>query len=317
MPNVPPAPAASATSPSVTNSLSTPANTPAQQFYAKVLSDAGLPVTTENINFLQGWSQAEGTSAKNNPLATSWTSPDIQSSKFNSSGVQNYASPSAGALATARTLSNGLYPYIMDALKSGNAVGYLYNNVGGNATNIYGNLNGWASNGQGKTESSYVRNVLSGIGDGGNAAIGGPFGSYDLGSTASAAGSAIASATGLSGITSWADAVEKGIEFVFSIRFLEILGGIALVGMGLFLIAKDLGLPTPTNLPGPAKQATDSAGDLSAAFEEGVAQGNKAQAKAAGRRSVVSGSPSEGSETRYYREKNSRAAEYDAGDIPF
>jgi hypothetical protein len=89
------------------------------QWATDLLNQLGLPVTAENIKALGAWAQAEGTRASFNPLATTQSMPGATS--FNGVGVRNYASYADGIRATAQTLTNGHYPNILAALRSGNS----------------------------------------------------------------------------------------------------------------------------------------------------------------------------------------------------
>lgn len=83
-----------------------------------VLTAIGAPVTAANVAFLDAWQNAERGSAANNPLNT--TQQMSGSTSYNSAGVQEYGSPTQGANATAKTLTNGYYDAIVAALQSGN-----------------------------------------------------------------------------------------------------------------------------------------------------------------------------------------------------
>lgn len=85
-----------------------------------LLTRLGLPVTAENIRFLNAWQDAEGTRARFNPLATSRKAAGA--TQFNSHGVKNYTSYEQGLQATVETLRiNGYgYPAILASLKLGN-----------------------------------------------------------------------------------------------------------------------------------------------------------------------------------------------------
>lgn len=82
-----------------------------------LLGTLGMPVTPDNVRFLNAWAQAEGSRAAFNPLAT--TQPASGASSFNSVGVRNYTSYEQGLQATAQTLRNGNYGGILSALRSG------------------------------------------------------------------------------------------------------------------------------------------------------------------------------------------------------
>ena len=99
-----------------TTSSFTP-STDRTQWATDLLNRLGMPVTGENIKALAAWAQAEGTKASYNPLATTQSMPGATS--FNSVGVRNYVSYADGIQATAQTLTNGHYPNILAALRSG------------------------------------------------------------------------------------------------------------------------------------------------------------------------------------------------------
>lgn len=83
-----------------------------------VLKQLGYPVTAQNLAFLRRWHLAEGGTASYNPLNT--TQPWQGASSYNSVGVKNFPNAQAGIAATVKTLKNGNYPAILQALKSGN-----------------------------------------------------------------------------------------------------------------------------------------------------------------------------------------------------
>lgn len=88
-------------------------------FRVALLKRLGAPPTPENLKFLNAWIRAEGTSAANNPLATTHNMPGATA--FNSVGVRNFRSFNQGVEATYKTLTNGLYDNIVNGLRSGNA----------------------------------------------------------------------------------------------------------------------------------------------------------------------------------------------------
>jgi hypothetical protein len=96
------------------------------EFYKSILRGIGAPITDENMKFLYAWRQAEGGKARNNPFNT--TQPKPNSTFYNclkrgisgcKSGVRNYMSSQDGIDATIKTLKNGRYENIINALKSG------------------------------------------------------------------------------------------------------------------------------------------------------------------------------------------------------
>ncbi len=91
-------------------------------WYRDILAGIGAPDTPKNELFLNVWQTYEQSGAQNNPLDTTEQWPG--STDFNSAGVQNYPSKSAGASATATTLENGLYPDVLAALHTGDPFTY-------------------------------------------------------------------------------------------------------------------------------------------------------------------------------------------------
>lgn len=86
---------------------------------AQLLGQLGAPATPQNLKFLQAWQRAEGGSASYNPLNT--TQGFNGATSYNSAGVKNYGSASAGLAATKATLLNGRYGNIVGDLRSGHA----------------------------------------------------------------------------------------------------------------------------------------------------------------------------------------------------
>jgi hypothetical protein len=87
------------------------------KFAQDLLGGLGVPVTSENVRAVAAWADAEGTKAAFNPLAT--TQGASGATNFNGVGVKNYASYEDGLAATLRTLTNGRYGPILDALRRG------------------------------------------------------------------------------------------------------------------------------------------------------------------------------------------------------
>lgn len=83
------------------------------------MSKLGIDATSENIRAMNAWAQAEGTRAQFNPLAT--TQGAAGATRFNSVGVRNYASYADGVEATVKTLTNGRYGNVLEALRAGNS----------------------------------------------------------------------------------------------------------------------------------------------------------------------------------------------------
>lgn len=95
----------------------------AAQWAGDLLRELGAPVSFSNMAFLSAWAFGEDTKARFNPLATTWAMPG--DSDFNSFGpgdafhVRNYADYADGLTATVRTLHDGHYPAIVEALVDG------------------------------------------------------------------------------------------------------------------------------------------------------------------------------------------------------
>src|SRR5512135_1047174 len=87
-------------------------------FFSDLLTELGAPVTDENLRFLRAWSQAEGTRAAHNPLATTKGGYE-GASDFNSAGVKDYPSYEVGVKATADTLRLKHYQPIVEGLMAG------------------------------------------------------------------------------------------------------------------------------------------------------------------------------------------------------
>lgn len=91
----------------------------ADDFFKKILIKLGAPTTEGNMIFMKAWRQAEGGSAIYNPWNT------IQggypgATKYNDKpGVKNYTKLEDGIDATYKTITNGIYPNIVAALKKG------------------------------------------------------------------------------------------------------------------------------------------------------------------------------------------------------
>jgi peptidoglycan hydrolase CwlO-like protein len=91
-----------------------------------------LPVTADNVAALTAWEMAEGghwyNTAYYNPLNTTQDMPGA--TVFNSVGVKAYTSWKQGLAATMKTLRNGYYGAIIDALRRGNDAAAVAQSVG-------------------------------------------------------------------------------------------------------------------------------------------------------------------------------------------
>jgi len=87
-----------------------------------LLTQLGMPTTTDNLAAITAWEMAEGghwhNGAHFNPLNT--TQPEPGAAAMNSVGVKAYVNWAQGFRATIATLRNGLYGGILAALSRGN-----------------------------------------------------------------------------------------------------------------------------------------------------------------------------------------------------
>lgn len=87
-----------------------------ESFYVSVLEGIQAPVSDAHITGLAAWHKAEGGTATWNPLNT--TQSATGATDYNSVGVKNYPNEAIGVSATIKTLLNGNYPNILDALRA-------------------------------------------------------------------------------------------------------------------------------------------------------------------------------------------------------
>jgi hypothetical protein len=123
--------------------------------------------------------------------------------------------------------------------------------------------------------------------------------------------------------------VEKAIEFLFSYRFLEIMGGLGLIGLGIVGLVRDVGgnktfVSFVPNLPGGSSGSSSSRRSSPDAYEQGRRQGEAARARKAGRAAgergetaavVTAKEPPEGQQERSTRMRETSSAYGD--EIPF
>lgn len=194
----------------------------------QVLLLVGAPVTNENVAFLDAWQGYEGGSARNNPLNTTQTAPGAAAYNTLPGGghVWSYPNPSVGAQATAETLQNHYYPDLLQALRSGNPQAFIAKErLTDSSPNAIEQIRTWGTTG--------FASALQG-----NLHVD-PYGGVPGGATVRAAVGAVGS-------------VEDALKFVFSYRFLEIVGGGVLVVLGLVGLLREAGASVPLpSLPGP------------------------------------------------------------------
>lgn len=231
-------------------------------FFTSVLQQVGAPPTKPNLDFLKAWSQVENTAAKNNPLATTQTAPGSVALPNNSSGVQQYPSAAIGATATAQTLQG--YPNILAGLRTGNILALSFRNPPG----LVHDFIVWSGNAKNPSrgQAYYVKIVRAAQGNPTGAGAT-DIGSYDLGNAAHDAGNAARDAGNATGLTSLYDLLKKITDPAYILRGLEILGGGLLVLLGLYLLARQVGLGG-FDVPDPLNPATRRAEEAAAAVSE-------------------------------------------------
>ena len=91
------------------------------EFAKGILAGLGAPETEENLEILLSWIHAEGPAARFNPMATTYTNPNITSTPLpgNTAGVQEYQSWAEGVVATTQTLLLDHYTRIVELLREG------------------------------------------------------------------------------------------------------------------------------------------------------------------------------------------------------
>lgn len=94
--------------------------TPDTQGFAKALLERlNAPVNSNTMALMMAWFQAEGTTAKWNPMATTLNYGGSRSMPNSSVGVQEYKDMATGVAATARTLQDPRYKTIVRLLQAG------------------------------------------------------------------------------------------------------------------------------------------------------------------------------------------------------
>lgn len=266
----------------------------------QVLQAIGAPLTAANAQFLDTWQRYEGGTAANNPLNT--TQAYGGASNYNSVGVKNYPSSYAGTVATAQTLQNGRYPGLLAALRSGNPTGYI-NSSSSAAARVVQDLRTW---GTGNFATQVQMQALRGL------YTNPPLSPYDnprvtidpkTGKTTTEQPPKFGGALG---------AGQTGFDFLSNLltaqnllRAGQVLAGSVLVLLGVYLLARQIGLGAVASsakgiLPDQAsRQAEASQASLKRAYDAG-----QVDATADVRRSE-----------RAAREK--RRQDFQAGEVPF
>lgn len=216
----------------------------ADDFWYAVETALGAQHDRANRAFLVSWATAEGTSAKNNPLATTLRLPGSTGLSGNPDGVQQYATPEQGVQATADTIKK--YPSILTGLRRG----VSYQTV--SSPGVVRELNIWSGQrAKGTTVTDYVRNILLNF-------QGNPSGSSasdwlsstgGVGAAASAVGSAVKDTVG------WTVNAGKLLGKLLDPHTwwrvgLMLAGGVLIIA-GLAWLAHSAGVPMPSVVPIP------------------------------------------------------------------
>lgn len=213
-----------------------------------MLDALGAPQSAYNLNFLAAWEKQEGGLSVehiNNPLNTTLDRSRYPGYQY-APAIPVYPSLGVGVAETAATIRQG-YPSILAALQK-DQVGASVGTPG-----FVSDLNKWVSGKRSTTESKYSKAVEDAALGNQSAADWTSVSGTDLGNAAAAgAGAAAGAAAGFLGITD----AKKALEFLFSYRFLEILGGGMLILVGLYILAKQFG--ATFSVPGPVKQAANA-----------------------------------------------------------
>lgn len=304
-----------------------------------VLRALGDVPTSADIQFLDSWQRAEGGGAVYNPLNTTLTEPGA--TDYNTVGVKNYTSPAQGAQATAQTLEGATaYAPIVQALATGNP--YTYDR-----SSIAAALTYWVSGSTSPIDTQYVANVMGGGSEGTNpgapSGTTGPSGGSTSGGTVHVCGSDhnASSRVGfgvffcdcfpwetwgqcadrigsrpiggaINTAASTLDLAKKVITFIFSYRFLELVGGAVLIVIGLYLLAKETGLTSTA--PRIVERVADY-GPERAYRRRAYRSSSSGSSDVTRRESVGGGSASEARARR--RRVREGAARLDEGEIPF
>jgi hypothetical protein len=216
----------------------------ADDFWYEVEKQLGLPHDRATHAFLVSWATAEGTTAQNNPLATTLKLPGSTGLSGNPDGVQQYATPEQGATATADTIKK--YPSIVTMLRRG--VSYQ----SASSPGVVRELNIWSGQrSAGAKLTDYVSNILANYQ--GNPT--GKSGSDWLSTTGGVGAAASAVAGAAKDAVSWTASAAKVLGKLLDPstwrRFGLMLAGGVLIIAGLGWLAHSAGVPLPKVVPLP------------------------------------------------------------------
>jgi hypothetical protein len=89
-----------------------------EQMFKDILVKLGAQPTAGNLLWMKAWRKAEGADATYNPWNSTQTMGGTRNN-YNKNGVQNYFNYNDGVDATVKTMTNGRYNTIINALKKG------------------------------------------------------------------------------------------------------------------------------------------------------------------------------------------------------
>lgn len=212
-----------------------------------------VPLTANVVKFLDQWQAAEGAGGANNPLNTTQTGFPSSGTVAGTPGVQNYTTPQAGAAATAATIAQ--YPAIVTALQSGNP--YNPNYAPALTTSFYTWTHG--STGMPTGTTAQFNNLTASYQAIVTAANGGkPPSGFETPVNAVGGGGVVGAGVQtveavVSGAQATASAAKSTASFLgdltntsYLLRGLEVVGGAILAFAGLLLLARQIGLSTPS-----------------------------------------------------------------------
>lgn len=205
-----------------------------------LLRDLSAPTTADNIAFLDAWQQREGGSTNNtcdwNPFNTMQTEPG--SHNCTPLGIQAYGSWPAGEEATATTIRR--YPAILAMLRTGKP-DPNYPGVAGEIYTWSGHSYTWPGSGSAKDSGAcgkccvYCPSIPI---VGKHCAITNPI--CRLQNTEPANPIESAGKGAITGTIGVIKDLPSALHFLFSYRFLEILGGGILVVVGLWIMGRQV-----------------------------------------------------------------------------
>lgn len=195
-------------------------------FYGAVLRNLGIQDDPARRGILKAWASLEGTAARNNPLATTLRAPGSIPLPGNSAGVQQYATPAAGAAATAATIRNGHYPTIIAGLRAAS--------VNGTTTFSDADLRTWSGGGYDSARLKQAVTITTSVGGASRNQPGEQI------------AGAVASAASVSGIDLVGNLLGRFFDPGVWLRVLAAVGGTAAIGLAIVFALRSEIIPKGT-----------------------------------------------------------------------